>query len=190
MELCSSLSYPLKLTEREERLVEFPLCLWTTFRLIYIQEEPRTQSVKMVTINTMSISTRLPESIRGVHNAIMYSQHFLKWGPFHISYLPSSLLSSFSSLFPTSGAHVAVYIVPIFSISSLRCRRRPSIISSARSPHNSCQPDGRTSPSPLLSSPLFPSLPPQLEFMAARLESCLHRMQAGRHLDSRRRRQR
>ena len=123
VELRSSLSYPLKLTEREERLVEFPLCLWTTFRLIYIQE-PRTQSVKMVTINTMSISTRLPESIRGVHNAIMYSQHFLKWGPFHI-YLPSPLLSSFSSLFPTSGAHVAVYIVPIFSISSLRCRRRP-----------------------------------------------------------------
>ena len=101
VELRSSLSYPLKLTEREERLVEFPLCLWTTFRLIYIQEEPRTQSVKMVTINTMSISTRLPESIRGVHNAIMYSQHFLKWGPFHI-YLPSPFSSPLPLFLPLS----------------------------------------------------------------------------------------
>ena len=121
-----------------------------------MQEEPRTQSVKMVTINTMSISTRLPESIRGVHNAIMYSQQFLKWGPFHI-YLPSPFSSP---PFPPSFRPRERMLQSTSSLSFqfhlyAAAVARPSIISSARSPHNSCQRDGRTDVP--LSSPLFPS---------------------------------
>ena len=109
-------------------------------------QESRMQSVKLAQHECnflITTSRALRVRLLSIVNAIMYSQHFLKWGTI------SPLSSFFSTPAFRPRARVCCSLVvrprPPSRPTSLSFQfhlsaDRPSIISSARSPHNSCQP--------------------------------------------------